>query len=256
MAKIQRRFKNKVALVTGGSFGIGRASAFAFSREGAKVIIADLDIKEGEKAVRKIKKEGGEAGFVKADVSKGNEVKEMLKRTIETYGQLDFAHNNAGILGMKAPTAECTEKNWDRVLNINLKGVWLCMKYEIPQMLKQGGGAIVNTSSVLGLKGSPYFPAYVASKHGIVGLTKAAAIEYAKAGIRVNVVCPGMIKTEFVEHRLISDPQMEARLSARAPAERMGTPEEVAEAVLWLCSREASFTFGHAMIVDGGWAAY
>jgi NAD(P)-dependent dehydrogenase (short-subunit alcohol dehydrogenase family) len=247
--------KGKVALVTGGGSGIGRASALAFAREGAKVVVADVVVEGGEETVGMIKKAGGEALFVKADVSKAAEVEAMVNKAVETYGRLDCAYNNAGIEGAVAQTVECSEENWDRTLNINLKGVWLCLKYEIPQMLKQGGGAIVNTASVAGLVGFAGLPAYVASKHGVAGLTKTAALEYAKSGIRVNAVCPGAIRTPMTERLFRAQPQMAESATAMEPVGRMGTPEEIAEAVAWLCSDAASFVTGHAMAVDGGMVA-
>ena len=250
-----RRLEDRVALVTGGSAGIGRASALAFAREGAKVVVSDIDVAGGEETVKMIGKAGGGAIFVKADVSNAIEVEALINKAIETYGRLDYAHNNAGIPGIVAPTTECTEENWDRVININLKGVWLCMKYEIPQMLKQGGGAIVNTASVLGLVGEEDMPAYVASKHGVVGLTKAAALEYATAGIRVNAVCPGVIRTPGAERLIAEDPQWEGLRLAEHPIGRLGTPLEVAEAAVWLCSDAASFVTGLVMAVDGGYTA-
>ena len=247
-----RRFESKVALVTGGSSGIGRASALAFAREGAKVTVTDIDVEGGEKTVQMIKEIGGQSIFIKADISQAAEVEALVTKTVETYGQLDCAHNNAGIEGIKASTIDCTEENWERTMNINLKGVWLCMKYEIPQMLKHGGGAIVNTSSILGLVAIRNRPAYVASKHGVAGLTKAAALEYAKEGIRINAVCPGVIDTPLFERITGGDLQAKAERVARQPIGRIGTPEEVAEAVVWLCSDAASLVTGHTMVVDGG----
>ncbi len=246
-----RGLNNKVVVVTGGSSGIGRACALLFAKEGTKVIIGDIAVKGGEETLDMIKRAGGEAMFVRVDVSKAQDVKALIDKAVETYGRLDYATNNAGVQGVETPTADCTEENWDRVININLKGVWLCMKYEIIQMLKQGGGAIVNMSSVDGLVGWQNLPPYVASKHGVAGLTKAAALEYAKADIRVNAVCPGIICTPMNERR-ISDPQIKKQFIALEPVGRMGTPEEVAEAVVWLCSDAASFVTGHLMLVDGG----
>ena len=248
--------QGKVALVTGGGSGIGRASALAFAREGACVVVADVAVEGGNETVALIKAAGGTATFVRADVSQATEVAALVDAAVATYGRLDCAHNNAGIEGLEAPTAEYPEDDWDRVIAINLKGVWLCMKYEIPHMQRQGGGAIVNTASMAGLVGARRMPAYVASKHGVAGLTKTAALEYARAGIRVNAVCPGVIRTPMVERFFFSHhPRAETRLSAAAPIGRLGTPEEVAEAVVWLCSAAASFVTGHTMTVDGGMVA-
>ena len=252
---MDKLFQNKVALVTGGSFGIGQATAIAFAQRGARVAIADwLEDKEGV-ALRQIKESGGEGIFIQCDVSKPADVKAMIEKTISTYGRLDYAFNNAGIEGMQAPVHECTEENWDKTIGINLKGVWLCMKAEIPEMLKQGGGAIVNCASVAGLNGFAGLPAYVASKHGIVGLTKTAALENAKAGIRVNAVCPGVIHTAMIDRITGKDKEVEKSFVSLEPVNRMGKPEEVAEAVIWLCSDGASFITGHAMTVDGGFTA-
>jgi NAD(P)-dependent dehydrogenase (short-subunit alcohol dehydrogenase family) len=247
----------KVALVTGGASGIGRATALTFAREGAKLLIADMNEDGGRQTVHMIMEQGGEATFVQVDVSQATAVEAMIGKTVETYGRLDCAHNNAGIGARpRAPLHECPEETWDRVLAINLKGVWLCMKYEIIQMLTQGSGTIVNTASIMGLVGSwSGTAAYNASKHGVVGLTKTAALEYAKAGIRVNAVCPGYIQTPLIEDALTSNPALEAQIVARHPIGRMGKPEEIAEAVVWLCSDAASFVTGHTMTVDGGYVA-
>ncbi len=242
----------KVALVTGGGSGIGRASALTFAREGAKVVVADVVVEGGEETVRLIQQRGGEAIFVKTDVSQATEVEALVARAVQTYGRLDCAHNNAGIEGAAATTVDYAEDAWERVIAINLKGVWLCMKYEIPQLLKQGGGAIVNTASTAGLVGYRGGSAYVASKHGVVGLTKTAALEYAKAGVRVNAVCPGAIDTPMMGRITGHRPQRAERMAAAEPVGRMGRPEEIAEAVVWLCSKAASFVTGHAMAVDGG----
>ena len=246
------RFEGKVVLVTGGGSGIGRAIALAFAQERARVMVADVDITSGEESVQAVTEDGGEAIFLQADVANREQVKGMIHKAVTRYGRLDCACNNAGIAGVQARTAECTEDNWDRTLSINLKSVWLCMKYEIPQMLKQGSGAIVNTASAAGLIGLPGWPAYVASKHGVIGLTKSAALEYAKANIRINAVCPSIIKTEMAECFTGGDRRVEDYILAQQPLSRMGTPEEVAAVVLWLCSDAASFVTGHALPVDGG----
>jgi NAD(P)-dependent dehydrogenase (short-subunit alcohol dehydrogenase family) len=246
----------KVALVTGGASGIGRATALTFAREGAKLIIADMNEDGGHQTVHMITENGGEAIFVKTDVTQATAVEALISTAVETYGRLDCAHNNAGISsgGQRAFTAEYPEERWHQVIAIDLTGVWLCMKYAIAQMLKQGGGAIVNTASVAGLLGLPYASAYVASKHGVVGLTKTAALEYAKQGIRVNCVCPGYIATPMTAPGM-QDPSRMALMLASEPVGRMGKPEEVAEAVVWLCSEAASFVTGHTMSVDGGYVA-
>lgn len=246
------RVDGKVALVTGGGSGIGRAAALTFAREGAKVVVADVVVAGGEETVRMITAAGGAAMFVKVDVSKAAEVEAMVRQTVDTYGRLDCAFNNAGIAGQLLSTVDSTEENWDRVIAINLTGVWLCMKYEIPHMLQQGSGAIVNTASVAGLGGFPGVSAYVASKHGVNRLTKTAALEYAKQGIRVNAVCPGMIRTPLFEEVAHSNPQLVESFVAMEPVGRMGKPEEIAEAVVWLCSDAASFVTGLPMAVDGG----
>jgi len=247
--------EGKVALVTGGASGIGRATALTFAREGAKLVIADMNEDGGQQTVHLITEQGGEAIFVRTDVSQAVEVQALISKAVETYGRLDCAHNNAGIAGgVRARTAEYPEDRWHQVIAVNLTGVWLCMKYEIPQMLHQGGGTIVNTASAAGLVGSRGTSAYVASKHGVVGLTKTAALEYAQQGIRVNCVCPGAIQTPMTD-RAWSDPERRARVIASEPIGRIGNPEEVAEAVVWLCSDAASFVTGHAMSIDGGLVA-
>lgn len=252
---MEKLFEGKVAVVTGGSSGIGRATALAFAREGAKVVVGDILKKEGQETISLIRQEGGEGIFVQTDVSKAKEVEALIQSCIQTYGRLDYAFNNAGIEGSIAPTADCTEENWDRVIAINLKGQWLCMKYEIPQMLKQGRGAIVNMASVAGLVAVQGLPAYCASKGGIIQLTRAAALEYAKAGIRINVVCPGLIETPLAERVINFIPEYGAQVIAGHPIGRMGVPKEVAEAVIWLCSDAASFVTGHALAIDGGYVA-
>ena len=253
---MERLLENKVALVTGGSSGIGRASALAFAREGAKVTIADINVEGGMETVEMIRRAGGESIFVRTDVSRGIEVEAMVDKTVETYGCLDCAHNNAGIGPSRSLLADCTEEEWDRVVGINLKGVWLCMKYEIPHMLRQGKGAIVNTASAAGLVAyNVRFGEYIAAKHGVVGLTKAATADYASAGIRVNAVCPGTILTPLVTDVFDVQPELKARALAAHPIGHLGTPEEVAEAVVWLCSDAASFVTGEALPVDGGYVA-
>ena len=249
-----KHMEGKVALVTGGGSGIGRATALAFAREGAKVVVADTVVKGGRETVQMIKEGGGEGIFVKAEVTLASEVKAMVDSAIQTYGRLDYAHNNAGIEANRASIVDCPEEDWDRIIDVNLKGTWLCMKYEIPQMLKQGGGAIVNTSSMFGFVAGPGMPAYVASKHAIAGLTRAAALEYAEKGIRVNAICPGPTNTPMLQRAAGADPEGEARRGA-TPLGRIGTPEEQANAVVWLCSDEASFVTGSAMSVDGGYGA-
>ena len=250
---MEETFKNKVAIVTGGSFGIGRATAIAFAKKGAKVVVADWV--EDNETIEKIKSLGGEALFVKCDVSKSGDVKSLVEETISTFGRLDYAFNNAGIEGAGGITTECTEENFDKTVGVNLKGVWLCMKYEIPEILKQGKGAIVNCASIAGLVGFPGLPIYVATKHGVLGLTKTAALEYVKQGIRVNAVCPGAIKTPMIDRLTGKKKEAEDQFAAMEPIGRMGEPEEVANTVLWLCSDESSFVTGHAMAVDGGWVA-
>jgi NAD(P)-dependent dehydrogenase (short-subunit alcohol dehydrogenase family) len=251
------RVAGKVALVTGSASGIGRATALTFAREGAKLIIADMNEDGGHQTVHMITENGGSAIFVQTDVTQATAVETLISKAIETYGRLDCAHNNAGVTQRAYPsTAEYPEDDWHRVLAVNLTGVWLCMKYEIPQMLRHGGGAIVNTASVAGLVGLAGRSAYVASKHGVVGITRTAALEYAQQGIRVNCVCPGYIRTPMVAYVLQhAGAQMEAQMVAREPIGRLGTPEEIAETVVWLCSDAASFVTGHTMTVDGGFVA-
>lgn len=249
------RLDNKIALVTGAGSGIGRATALVFTREGAKVVVSDIAVEGGEETVRQIEAAGGVAVFVKADVSKAADVEALVTRTVETYGRLDCAFNNAGIEGGVKPTIDCTEEEFDRTIAVNLTGVWLCMKYEIQHMLSQGGGAIVNTASVAGLIGFPGLPDYVASKHGVLGLTKTAALEYAKSGIRVNAVCPGVIQTPMVERGAQLSPGFDEIAVSMEPVGRFGQPAEIGEAVVWLCSDAASFVTGHPMVVDGGLVA-
>jgi NAD(P)-dependent dehydrogenase (short-subunit alcohol dehydrogenase family) len=245
----------KVALITGAGSGIGRATSLIFAREGARLALSDIVAEAGEETLRMVKQAGGEAMFVRTDVSRWAEVEALVARVVATYGRLDCAFNNAGIDGKMARTAECAEEVWNRTIAVNLTGVFFCMKAEIPQMLKQGGGAIVNTASAAGLSGSPGLPAYVASKHGVVGLTRAAAIEYGREKIRVNCVCPGPIRTPMLERLLSHRPEMEKKFASAEPLKRLGDPAEIGEAVAWLCSDAASYVTGHPMSVDGGYMA-
>lgn len=250
---MEKIFENKVALITGGSFGIGAATAIAFAKRGAKVVIADLVEDIEEETIKTIQDLGGEAIFVQCDVSKPADVTQLIDKVLIHFGRLDFAFNNAGIEGVSALTHECTGDNWNKTLAVNLTGVWLCMKHELTHMLKNNKGVIVNCASVAGLVGFAGLPAYVASKHAIVGLTKTAALEYAKQGIRVNAVCPGVIKTAMIDRITGKDKVAEQQFASMEPVGRFGEPAEVAEAVVWLCSDAASFVTGVAMPVDGGW---
>ncbi len=244
--------KDKVALVTGGASGIGRAAAQLFAREGAKVVVADVQSEGGNETVELVQQAGGQAIFVPCDVSKSADVKALIDTCVEKYSRLDCAFNNAGILGEMGKTAECSEENYDRLMAVNLKGVWLCMKYEIPQMLKQGAGVIVNTASNAGMRGQPEIPVYGATKAGIVQLTKTAALEYIRSGLRINCVNPSLIWTGMVKGQAAADPGLVERLTEEQKIGRLGQPEEIAEAVVWLCSDAASFVTGHPMNVDGG----
>ncbi len=247
--------RDKVALVTGGGSGIGRASCLAFAREGARVAVADVDLEGAEETVRLIEGVGGSGVGFRVDVRKSGEVEALVDRVVEEFGRLDCAFNNAGVGGEVQNTHEYPEDDWDRVLDVNLKGVWLCMKYEIPVMLRRGGGAIVNTASIYGLSGAGGYIAYNAAKHGVVGVTKTAALEYAEIGIRVNAVCPGYILTPMTIPGIEANPELERRMVSQTPMGRMGRPEEIAEAVVWLCSDGASFVTGHTMTPDGGYMA-
>lgn len=249
------KFASKVALVTGAASGIGRASALAFAREGAKVVVADVDVAGGEETVKWIAQRGGDALFCLADVTIADQVSALLKKTMEHYGRLDYAHNNVGILGAPAALAECGEEAWDRIVKVNLRSVWLCMKHEIPVMIEQGSGAIVNTASVAGLVGVRGLSPYTATKHAVVGLTKTAALDYVKRGIRVNAICPGLVRTPMVENYTQQNPVIEEQLLMFQPLGRMAAPDEIAAAVVWLCSDEASFVTGTAMTIDGAWTA-
>lgn len=245
----------KIALITGASSGIGRATAKIFAREGARLVLADVQETSGQETLRMVKDLGAEAVFIKTDVSKSAEVDTMVATAVSTYGRLDCAFNNAGISGRGVLTHEYTEEEWNRVLAVNLTGVWLCMKAEIIQMLKQKSGSIVNTSSIMGLTGAIRVPAYTAAKHGVAGITKAAALEYARHGIRINAVCPAPIYTPMLTGAFEKRPDMEERYARSEPMKRIGQPEEVGEAVAWLCSDRASYMTGLPMPVDGGYMA-
>jgi NAD(P)-dependent dehydrogenase (short-subunit alcohol dehydrogenase family) len=247
--------EGKVALVTGGGSGIGQATALAFARNGARVVVADLSMETANETGRLIKEAGGDAFAVKCDVSKGTDVRAMVGQTVATYGRLDYAFNNAGIPGVVAPLTEWSEETWDLTCGVNLKGVWLCMKYEIPEMLKAGGGAIVNSSSISGLVGCPGLAGYTASKHGVVGITKCVALEYVKQGIRVNSICPASIRTPLIDGVIEANPEMKSFLENSQPIGRMGTVEEVAATVIWLCSDASSYITGLAVAIDGGVSA-
>jgi NAD(P)-dependent dehydrogenase (short-subunit alcohol dehydrogenase family) len=253
---MSQKMAGKVALITGGSSGIGRSAGLLFAREGAQVVVAARRMDEGDKTAQMIRDAGGEAIFVRTDVSKVAEVQALVSLCAERYGRLDYAVNNAAIEGSMVPIVDYTEDDWDTIIEINLKGVWLCMKYEILQMQKSGGGAIVNISSVGGLIGFPRMGPYVATKHGIIGLTKTAALEYAAHNIRVNVICPGLIDTpmadRFVERMNAVGIDAENIVFSLAPLKRRGTPTEAAEAAVWLCSDAAFYVTGHSMVVDGG----
>ncbi len=249
--------EGKIALITGSGSGIGRVTSLTFAREGATVVCADVSQEGGEATAAKIREAGGNAEFAKADVSDDAQVQALIARVVKTHGRLDCAYNNAGIEGDVIDTHETSERNFDRVMAINVKGVWLCMKYEIRQMRKQGsGGAIVNTASAAGLMGFRSLPIYVASKHAVVGLTKSAALENAEAGIRINAVCPGPVDTPMMERITNNEGQPGRKdFEAFVPMRRYAIPEEIANAVLWLCSAQSSYVTGTTMRVDGGVAA-
>ena len=248
-------FTGKVVVITGGASGIGRATALAFAREGSSVVIGDIDVAGADHTVRTIRDMGGKADCLQVDVAKSSDVQAMVMKAVTQYGGLDFAFNNAGLVGSLAGIVETIEEDWNRVVATNLTGVWLCMKYEIPEMLKRGRGAIVNNGSVTGLVGAPGAVGNVASKHGVSGLTKSAALQYATQGIRVNAVAPGLVRTPTADRMIALHPNAEAAFLSAVPLGRWCEPEEIAEAVIFLCSDRASHITGHVMPVDGGWTA-
>lgn len=251
-----KQFSGRVALVTGGDSGIGKATSLAFAREGATVVIANRHADTGQRVVDEIKGIGGEALAVETDVSKPEQTEALVNKIVETYGGLDFAFNNAGIEGVPAPTAEYPVNMWNNVISINLSGVFYCLKYEIAQMVKQKKGVVINNASILGKVGFATASAYVAAKHGVLGLTETAAIEYATKGIRVNAVCPGFIATPMLERGgIFKDASTKQYIENLHPAKRLGTTDEIANAVIWLCSDGASFVTGHSLLVDGGYTA-
>jgi NAD(P)-dependent dehydrogenase (short-subunit alcohol dehydrogenase family) len=248
-------FKGKVAFVTGAANGIGRATAIAFATEGADVVLADISEKDIQETARLIEEAGGKALAIRCDVQKSEDIKNALDQAVQKFGGIDVAFNNAGI---EQPTKELTaitEEEWDKLMNIDLRGIFLCMKYQIPLMLASGGGAIVNTSSGAGVKGFKGQAAYAAAKHGIIGLSRSAALDYADQNIRINAICPGIIETPMMDRFSGGTPEGRQKVIAQEPIGRMGKPEEIASAVLWLCSEGASFAIGHALVVDGGQTA-
>lgn len=248
-------FDGNCALVTGGAAGIGRSIAIGFAENGADVVVADVDDERGEQVAAEIRERGTDAVYHHTDVSSESDVRELFEAIDSEFGQLDYAVNNAGIEGELGAVGDCSIENWRRTMGVNLDGLFYCLKSEVERMVPAERGAIVNVSSVAGISGFPGLPAYVASKHGVVGLTKAAALDYAETGVRINAVCPGVIDTEMVRRATRNDPEIEQQYISMEPVGRMGTPEEVAESVLWLCSEKASFVTGETMAVDGGFLA-
>jgi NAD(P)-dependent dehydrogenase (short-subunit alcohol dehydrogenase family) len=252
MPNTNRNLDGKVTFVTGAASGIGRVTALAFARERANVVVADIDQQGNQDTVRMIEDLGGQALAVNCDVTRGEDVQSALTKTVERFGRLNYAFNNAGAEQQPKPTADIAEEEWDRIIAINLRSVFLCLKYEIPLMLEHGGGAIVNTSSGAGIKVFGRGAAYAAAKHGAVGLTKDAALDYASSNIRINAICPGIIDTEMMDRFTGGAPEQRDRVIAQEPIGRMGRPDEIAATVVWLCSDAASFVTGHAMVADGG----
>ncbi len=248
-------FNDEIVLVTGGAAGIGRATAERFADAGAHVVVADMQRGEGERTVEAIRTAGGRAEFELVDVRRDAAVRSLVETIVSRHGRLDCAVNNAGVEHELGSLAEFGVEDWDRIHEINLRGVWLCLKYELPRMVRQGRGAVVNVASVAGLSGAAMMGPYAASKHGVVGLTRTAALEYGRMGVRVNAVCPSAVRTEMFRRRMAGRPDLADKLTRASPMRRLGEPGEVAAAVVWLCSGEASFVNGHALAVDGGMSA-
>jgi NAD(P)-dependent dehydrogenase (short-subunit alcohol dehydrogenase family) len=244
--------QQKVAIITGGNSGIGRATAVALARQGVNITIASRRTKEGEETVKLVKDAGSEGIFVKTDVTKEDDVRSLVEKSTDKFGRLDYAFNNAGIEESMTPLVDQRSDHFDRIINVNVKGVWLSMKYEIPEMIKSGGGSIVNMSSVAGVMGFPQMPIYIASKHAVLGLTKSAALEYARSGIRINAVAPGAVNTDMAKRVMEGNPQLSQTLTSMHPIGRVAEPEEIADVVSWLLSDKSSFVLGHTLLADGG----